>query len=186
MSITSVILDIFIKKQLNFILINQFLTEDVIIMQKNKIIFYSPIFIIALQICFHSSVIAFEQTVPLNTVTPLSPAMNVPISEALQVMENVGNCYFFIRNVYELGKNSNKFLNPSQERQDQIQNIQEQLKLIKLKRNFATCLVENRTNTKKGSLKIPSECEHAAFLLGGAGAINEAERMVVIFRNHTT
>lgn len=152
-------------------------------MQKNKVILYNSLCLIALQVCFHSSIIASKPTIQLDTATEAVSAMSIPFSEAVQVINNFGNCYFFARNVYALGKNTNKLLNPSQERQDQIQNIQDQLELIKLRKDFVTCLVENRTSTQQGSLGIPSECEGAALLLASAGAVHEAERMVMAFKN---
>ncbi len=131
-------------------------------MQKKQL-FYNSILILVLQISFYNVLKA---------------------SEAFPIINNVGNCYFFGRNVYKLVQNTNNFLNPTQERQDQIQNIQEQSNLIKLRKNLVTCLVENRKNAIKKSLEIPSECEHAAFLLGSAGATNEAERIIIAFKNH--
>jgi hypothetical protein len=152
-------------------------------MKKNKIVLYRFIIvIIALQIALCSFIKASEQTVQLHTTTESTSAINIPFTEALQTIQNVGNCYFFARNVYKFGQNTNKFLNPSQERQNQIQNIQEQSQLINLKKKFVTCLVESRANIKKGSLGIPCECEQAAFLLGSAGAVNEVERMVIAFK----
>mgnify|MGYP003407487809 CR=1 len=132
-------------------------------MQKNKAIFYNSIFIIV-QIFFPNIIKG---------------------SEILQTLQNVSSSYFFGRNVYTLGQNTNKLLNPNQERQDQIQNINEQLKLITLRKQFITCLVTNRTNITKESLGIPFECEQAAFLLASAGGIHETERMVEIFKTHT-
>lgn len=135
-------------------------------MQKNKGIFYISVLIAALQVCFYSSVKANQEKA----------------LEILQVVADGGSCYFAVKNAYGLYQGVNTLVHPSQERQDQVQEIKDQLKLIELRRKFVTCLVENRAGVKKETLRIPSACEQAAFLLGSAGAVNETERMMAVFK----
>ncbi len=148
-------------------------------MQKNKIIFCKFIFITALQFCCDSSIMASQET----SESGLAVAQ-VAAVEGIRVIQDVGSCYLLVRNFYSLGCNIKQLTNPTQERQYQVQRIQDQVKLVELRQQFMTCLVDNRISLKKGSLGIPAECEHAALLLGGAGGVKEAERMVQIFQTH--
>lgn len=117
-------------------------------MQKNKVIFYLPLFIITLQGCFYSSIRASKQEIAL---------------EALKVLGDGATCFSLANNVYELGKGVNTLVNPNQERQNHAQTIQEQLKVIELRKNFMTCLVENRTSTKKDHLEYHRNVNTQAF-----------------------
>lgn len=154
-------------------------------MQKNKNIFYLALFIGSLQMHFNVSVVASEKFAnQLGTMKSGGCAMGKQIEEFAQAIGNVGTCVGFAASVYELGTEIHTFLNPTEERQNQIQKIHDELELINLRKNFVTCLVANRAAVPSKRFGIPSQCEYAAFLFGTAGAENEVERMVVAFKKY--
>jgi len=151
-------------------------------MQKNKVLFYSAVFIITFQTCSYSCDIPPEETAKLadEVAKVASEATKTALCESIDTISAVGACVGLVVNLYDIGKDVKSYLAPSKDEQARAQEVDKQLELIELRRNLRICLIENRASTEKGSLGIPSQCEQAAFLLGTMGAWNEVERMANI------
>jgi hypothetical protein len=102
-------------------------------------------------------------------------------AESAQALLGATNCLGLAAEVYQTGKGIHSYFNPSADEQAKAQMIENQLRLVTLRKEFRTCLLNHRS-ARPGRLGIPSVCQEKAEILGLAGGHEDANRMIEVFK----
>lgn len=103
------------------------------------------------------------------------------VGQGLVAVAGVGTCIFAAVKVYEIGKDINALLNPTEEQKERKIKARESRKLIEARVNFRDCLMKNHRLEKNQSGR-PTVCEDMAkmfALIGGQAALDEMTQTFV-------
>ncbi len=102
-------------------------------------------------------------------------------AESAKAFFGAANCLGLVAETYQTGKDIHSYFNPSAQEQAKAQTTENQLRLVTLRKEFRTCLLNNRS-ARRGPLGIPYVCQEKAEIFGLAGGHEEANRMIEVFK----
>lgn len=126
-----------------------------------------------------------------ETVTQLGTNLNAGttiIGSAPGVLGDVGNALTIIyrgTQLYSTGKEVASYFYPSEEQKilsaKKLESAQEDLELLRARKAFSQCLINNKLNADRGISGLPKICENAAETFALLGKVSEVQQLMAYF-----